>query len=104
MWFEAVPSVVLTFGFLSLVEIGPMVMNYLSWGCPMMRHSSSVITTEFLRHDQRVAEDNGIRWYAKHQYTYGLNVLKEPVKEAGNFEHYKEAEKILIESAKNVSK
>jgi hypothetical protein len=59
----------------------------------MMRNSDSEVTDLLLRRDQRIAEGHGVRWHAKHMYTYGLGELNEPVKRSGNAEHYKEAEK-----------
>lgn len=83
---------------MSLIEIGPFVAHYISWRCPMQRNSSCAITNSLQRRDQRIAEDNGVRWPAKHMYTFGLSALDEPIKMNGNVEHYKEAEKKFASS------
>lgn len=59
----------------------------------MMRNSNAEISTFLQRRDQRIAEDNGIRWKAKHMYTYSFENLTPEVKSKGNFDHYIEAEK-----------
>ena len=62
----------------------------------MLRGSGEEISRTLLRRDQRISEiNNGLRHYALHMYTFGFNALKEPVKESGNFDQYKEAEKNL---------
>lgn len=61
----------------------------------MARNSCNTISELYQRRDQRIAEMNGIRWYAKHMYTYGLSALNDPVKMSGNCDNYKEAEKKL---------
>ena len=59
----------------------------------MMRHGAGGLPDLYLRRDQRIAEENGITYFAKHMYTYGLSAVDAPVKMSGNVEHYKEAEK-----------
>ena len=59
----------------------------------MMRESNGIISRMLLRRDQRIAEDNGIRWNAKHMYTFSFGSLSPEVKTNGNYSHYLEAEK-----------
>ena len=61
----------------------------------MIRNSATEIQDVLQRRDQRIAEQKGVRWLAKHMYTYGLSEVNEPVKMSGNVDHYKEAESKL---------
>lgn len=92
MWFEALPSVIAMGSFLSLVELAPMALNYLSWGTPMVHHSSSDITDRLQLRDQRIAIDHGVRRFAEHMYTYGLSAVDGPVKKCETIDKYIEAE------------
>lgn len=74
------------------------VTHYISWGCPMQRASYGGLQDRLTIRDQRIAEQNGVRKTALHMHTFGLGAVKGQVKESGNFEHYKEAEKRFIES------
>lgn len=101
MWYEALPSLVAMSLSFSLLELSPFLLNSLSFGCPMLRNSAGEVQDNLQRRDARIAEQqHGIRWLAKHMYTYGLDQLEEPVKMSGNFDNYKEAEKKLAESSK----
>lgn len=64
----------------------------------MMRCSNGPISLLLLRHDQRVTEDKGVPWRAKHMYTYSFESLSPTVKTSGNFDRYIEAEKRLTEN------
>lgn len=64
----------------------------------MMRCSNGPVSLLMVRHDQRVAEDKGVRWSAKHMYTYSFNSMSPTVKTSGNYNHYIEAEKRLTEN------
>lgn len=99
MWYEALPSIVAMGASLSLLELSPFIFNTLSFSCPMLHNSASEVQDQLQRRDARIAEQqHGIRWLAKHMYTYGLDQLEEPVKMSGNFDNYKEAEKKLAQS------
>lgn len=58
----------------------------------MMRESSGHISRMLLRRDQRIAEDNGIGWDAKHMYTFSFGSLSPRVKTSGNYSDYLDAE------------
>nr|XP_027205635.1 uncharacterized protein LOC113799232 [Dermatophagoides pteronyssinus] len=97
MWWEALPACGAMLASLSLLEISPFVFHYLSWGCPMMRESNGHISRMLLRRDQRIAEDFGIRWDAKHMYTYSFGSLTDQVKTEGNYSHYLNAEQQMLQ-------
>lgn len=124
MWYEAIPSMLAMGAAMSLIEISPFVSNYLfvlvlqfsflviwllitnitliqvthyiSWGCPMQRASYGGMQDRLTVRDQRVAESHGVTKTALHMHTFGLGVLKEPVKMSGNCDNYKEAEKAFL--------
>lgn len=98
MWYEAFPSIIAMGVSLSLVEISPFLLNTLSFGCPQLRYSAGEVQDQLQRRDAQIAEQqHGVRWLAKHMYTYGLDQLEEPVKTSGNFDYFKEAEKKLAQ-------
>ncbi len=117
MWYEALPSMIAMGACMSLIEISPFVSpfslrviilnndsqfslfqltHYISWGCPMQRSSYGGLQDRLTVRDQRVAESHGVKKTALHMHTFGLGVLKEPVKMSGNCENYKEAEKVFL--------
>ena len=95
MWYEALPSICAMFTTMTIIELGPAITHYISWGCPMKRNSANTMQHLLQRRDQRIATDNGVPWWAKHMYTYSFSALEEPVKLSGNVEHYKRAEETL---------
>ncbi|KAH9396967.1 hypothetical protein TYRP_003269 [Tyrophagus putrescentiae] len=96
MWYEALPSMIAMGACMSLIEISPFLTHYISWGCPMQRSSYGGLQDRLTVRDQRVAESHGVKKTALHMHTFGLGVLKEPVKMSGNCDNYKEAEKVFL--------
>jgi len=90
MWYEILPSIGAMSVGLALMEVGPMVMHYISWKNPMMRRSWDTPSHDWTCRDQRIADTVlGMRWPANHHYTIGLDAIPDEGEPIQRFQDYR---------------
>ncbi|XP_054163583.1 uncharacterized protein LOC128961376 [Oppia nitens] len=90
MWYELLPAFGAMMTGFAIMELGPMVTHWASWGQPMMRRCWDDPSNQWTRRDQRIADTVlRMRWAANHHYTIGLDAIPDEGQPETRFQDYR---------------